>query len=149
MLTLAMIWLLGIPRGEAVIYSAEVARYAAQYQVDPLLVVAVIQAEGRGMVSAMAKSRTNDYGLMQLHVSVTTHRKYIGRETLLFDPRLNIKLGVKMLRMWRAYHQRSCTGDSHHWWAHYNQGTRVRNRRYGRKVARIYERLLAKFGGEV
>lgn len=107
--------------------------------VDPALIVAVIYVESR--FRRRAVSGTDDYGLMQLHVSHRTHQMYRGREHLLFNASRNIRLGVRSLKMWRAYHRRRCKGKKHHWINHYNQGTRVWNRRYERRVRKVMRRL--------
>jgi len=130
---------LGLSSDTASRYGDLIDREAARYGIEPELVIAVIHAESR--FRAWARSRTNDYGLGQLHVSSTTRPEYVGREHLLYDPALNIRLTVRALRMWRVYHRRRCSEGSHHWVSHYNQGTRVFRLRYERKVLRTYRRL--------
>lgn len=114
-----------------------------KYKVDPILVAAVAFKESRFDPNVV--SRTNDYGLMQIHVGKRFNKKFIGREHVLFDPRRNIKLGTKLLRMWRTIHRRRCR-HNHHWLNHYNQGTRVSRKKwhrdYAKRVMKIYERLI-------
>jgi hypothetical protein len=120
-------------------------REAERRSIHPLLVAAVIEHETGGTWRRRLVSHTNDYGLMQVHVSRTMNRKYIGREHLLFSPRRNIRLGVRILSFWHDYHVRHCKKDDHDWWSHYKWGSRVRNNKYGDKVKRIYLRLLSRF----
>jgi hypothetical protein len=116
-----------------------------RFKIAPLLIAAVAMDESNFRRTII--SRTNDYGIMQLHVSKHTHRHYIGREKLLFDPKLNIYLGTKMLVYWRWYHEKHCAGKKHHWLHHYNQGARVSTRGwkggYARRVLKIYRKLNA------
>ena len=113
-----------------------------KYKFDPLLVAAVAFKESR--CGPKKVSRTNDYGLMQLHVSKRCHRRYIGREHLLLDPKRNIRLGAKMMRMWKSFHHRKCRGR-HHWLNHYNQGVKVSRKKWHRgyadRVMKIYKQL--------
>ena len=138
MLLAAILWLapsLGLAQAEH--YAALIDRYATD--VDPLLVAAIIKVESR--YRRRTVSRTDDYGLMQLHVSETTHERWLGRERELLEPARNVRLGVRMLRYWRRWHLRKCKGG-HAWWAHYNWGARIGNRRYERKVGKLYRALL-------
>jgi hypothetical protein len=132
-------------------YAGYIEREAKRWEVDPLLVVAVIEHETGGTWNPAARSRTNDWGLMQLHVSRTTRAGYLRRPERLLVPRLNIRLGVRALALWRRRHAAHCPTGPHAWWSHYNQGVRVRDGgAYGRRVGRIFERLQTRFGpGEV
>jgi soluble lytic murein transglycosylase-like protein len=143
----AIIWLapnLGAETSE--LYAGLIAGHAEDAKIDPLLVVAIIHLESR--FKPHAKSKTNDYGLMQVHVSATTYRRYRGRETMLFDPDRNIRLGVRLMKNWKAYHDRTCTGP-HPWWIHFNHGCRVLKRgpraAYGDKVDAVYQVLRTRF----
>lgn len=118
-------------------YESLIKRYSNG--LDHKLIVAVIWVESR--FRSRAKSRTNDYGLMQLHVSSDTHQQYIGRERVLYNPKLNIKLGTKMMRLWRRYHRCRCKSKKHHWISHYQQGSRVRSLRYERAVLSVLRLL--------
>lgn len=118
---------------EAGLYADSIARYARG--LDPHLVVAVIYVESRFRKNA--KSRTNDYGLMQLHVSATTRPRYFGRERKLLDPRHNIRLGIRALRAWKRFHGRKCRSP-HHWLGHYQQGRRVHSAHYAEAVLAVY-----------
>ena len=129
--------------GSGTAYGKHFAKYGQERGVDPLLVASVAYHES--LLEPGKVSRTNDYGLMQLHVGKNTHSKYIGREKLLFESERNIRLGVKMLAWWKSYHQRRCK-SKHHWLLHYNQGSRVAKRgwrsRYADRVLKIYHKLL-------
>lgn len=115
-----------------------------KYGFDPLLISAVAYKESKFRSNTISK--TNDYGLMQIHVGKRFNRKYIGREHLLFDPEHNIRVGAKLMRMWRAIHQQRCQGKQHHWLNHYNQGTKVGSkkwhREYAKRVMQIYDALI-------
>ena len=124
-------------------YAGLITGYAEQYEVDPLLVVAIVHTESR--FTARAKSKTNDWGLMQLHVSTTTFKRYRGREHLLFEPKRNIRLGIKLLKRWKDYHKHTCPGHRHPFWAHYGWGVRVPRKRGVRPVDELYKVLLMRF----
>jgi soluble lytic murein transglycosylase-like protein len=123
-------------------YAGLITGYAEKYEVDPLLVVAIIHTESR--FNSRAKSKTGDHGLMQVHVSVTTYKRYLGREHLLLEPKRNIRLGIRLLRQWKDYHERTCTGR-HPFWAHYGWGVHVPRKRGVRSVDELYHVLLARF----
>lgn len=139
---LALVIALLLPRAthETITTYAEVIHNVAQdSDVDPLLVVAVIQHETGGKWNPRAVGKTRDYGLMQLHVSKTTNSKYLGNEKALFDLRKNVEVGVASLTYWRKYHGR-CK-HRHKWWGHYKWGNRVKNDRYANKIERIHRTL--------
>lgn len=126
------------------VYAPYFIEMGIKYQLDPLLIAAVACHESQ--FDPRVVSRTNDYGLMQIHVGKRFNKKYIGREHLLFDPRRNIRIGAKLMRMWKVIHHRRCRGHRHHWLNHYNQGTRVGKtawqRGYAARVMKIYDRLI-------
>jgi len=125
-----------------------IVREAATRNIDPLLVVAKISAESQ--FKRRTRSKTHDWGLMQVHVSRTTYSEYLGRERILLeDVRLNIKLGVQMLGFWRRYHRKHCRPGDHYWWVHYQHGRKVIKRGRaagaGRRVLKIYQELVNRF----
>lgn len=122
-------------------YAHRIVQEAERRDVPPLVVVAIIHHETGGTWRTKLKSRTNDYGLMQVHVSLTTHRRYLGREKLLYNPDVNIYWGARFLQMVKRWHAKRCVG-SHPWWAHYNWGFRIlSDRKYVRKVRKILAHL--------
>lgn len=122
-------------------YAKVIAKEAARRNIPAEVVVAIIHHETGGTWRRKLKSRTNDYGLMQLHVSHTTHRRFLGKERKLYDPRINIYYGARFLSIVRRWHQKHCR-NTHPWWAHYNWGFRVlRNRRYVRNVGRLLAKI--------
>lgn len=124
--------------------AAHIERESSRARIDPLLVAALIHHETGGTWRRTLVSRTSDYGLLQVHVSSTTNPDLIGREHLLFRPRLNIRRGVRLLRAWKRYHDRHCSGGPYHlWWGHYKWGRRIKGSIYARKVHEIYRRLRA------
>lgn len=140
----AILWIAPqVPRSTASRYAEIIRREARRHELDPLLVVALIQRESRWR--PRAKSRTHDFGLLQVHVSRTTHASYLRAPERLFKPALNIKLGVRLLALWKRFHARSCKGKKHPWWSHYQHGVRVRNAASGRRVRAVYLRLVQKF----
>ena len=81
-------------------YSEYVYEYATEYNVDPLLVFAVIKSESNFKEKAISAS--NAIGLMQLmgNTAIETAEKIdekITSEEELYNPELNIKIGVKYL----------------------------------------------------
>jgi len=142
MLAKALLWLLPAVTSHSTAqdYAKLIQRYVS---VDHLLVAAVIYVESRGR--AKARSRTNDWGLLQVHVSRTANPGYRGRESELLSPQVNIRVGARSLAAWRRYHEAHCRGKRHHWIGHYNQGTRVRSRHYERTVLALYRRLVARY----
>lgn len=125
--------------------SDAIVREATRRLIDPLLIVAKISAESK--FKRRAKSRTNDWGLMQVHVSRTTYPKYLGRqEVLLTNVRLNIRLGSRLLGFWKGYHDRHCKPGDHPWWSHYQWGRVVKDGgASGRRVQKIYFKLVRRF----
>lgn len=125
---------------QAQVYGEAIHREAERWDIDPLLVVAVIHRESRW--NPRARSKTHDWGLLQIHVSRTTHSGYLARPERLFNPKLNIRLGIRLMAFWRDYHAGRCRGD-HPWWAHYKYGRRIPRKRKGKKVDVLYQQLLA------
>lgn len=139
----AVMWLAPAQSHKATRTYADLISFEAMwYNVDPLLIVSIIQVES-GFKSDK-KSKTNDYGLMQVHVARRGSGNFYGREKLLFDPRVNIREGTRILAMWRSYHNCWCKGD-HPYWAHYKWGKKVKDTRHAFKVKAIYTTLVRKF----
>ncbi len=72
-------------------YSEFVIRYAEEYEVDPLLIFAMIKAESD--FNPKAKSHNNAKGLMQL-MDKTAIELSKQEEVDLYDPETNIQLGT-------------------------------------------------------
>ena len=68
-------------------YSEYVYKYSEEYEVDPLLIFAIIKAESNFNPNVVSSSKA--IGLMQL-MDATAEK-----ESSLYDPELNIKLGTK------------------------------------------------------
>lgn len=145
----AILWLApGAGVTQATVYARTITRESARCGIDPLLVVAVAHLESGW--EPTARSTTSDYGLLQVHVSTTTYPEYLGRERELLEPRLNLVLGIRLMRTWKAYHGRKCTGRRPHpWWSHLAWGRRVRTLDSGRRVMELYQVLHLRFGGVV
>ena len=95
------------------------------------------------------RSPTNDYGLGQVHVAARGSATFLGREHLLYNPRVNLRETARIAAMWRGYHVRSCPvyeqwkcfpghtaeeqdcvrGDqaNHNYWSHMKYGYRVKS----------------------
>lgn len=123
-------------------YAKIIAFEAEWYRVHPALVLAIGHGESRWRNGKV--SQTNDYGLLQIHVSVRGSNRFYGREKLLFDPRINIREAFRILDMWRTYHKRWCR-RAHPFWAHYKWGRRVKNLEHTVETGKLYHRLLQKF----
>ena len=121
---------------------------AARKDVDPLLVVSFIHVETARSWNKRTKSKTNDYGLTQVHVAARGSARFLGREEELFVPRTNIREWVRLADMWRAYCKREGHTD-HQWWAHLKWGYKVKNPHHTMKVTKLYEFLIKKFRPEV
>lgn len=90
-----------LDEGTALLYSRYIHASARRYELDPLLIAAVIVVESR--VRATAVSPKGAVGLMQVMPSVgeelakATNTPWEGWTTLL-DPQINIELGCAYLR---------------------------------------------------
>lgn len=121
-------------------YATYIHEATQQYRVSAVTVLAVIERESQ--FHADARSRTRDFGLMQLHVDKHTYAWFRGYEqVLLQDPEMNVHLGVQMMVFWRRYHWRRCVPSAHHWLAHYGWGYRVPKGYRLRKFRRIRKRI--------
>ncbi len=123
-------------------YSKLIYAKATKKGIDPLLVVALIFKESR--FSRTCASKKN-YGLMQVHVSVTTNPDLLGREHLLRIPRVNLHRGLRLLSFWKRYHDKTCTSNRHFWTSHYQHGCRVSDPGSGERVRKLYITLVEKF----
>lgn len=119
----AILWMAPhVAQDDANWYSRAIVAATEEWNIDPVEVLSIISKESN--YDSAAVSKWNDRGLMQIHVSKTTHTEYIGREHELFDPLLNIWLGIKLLRYWKDYHWRNCRGG-HLYVSHYKFGNHV------------------------
>lgn len=97
---------------------------ARRFGFDPLLVAAVIYRESR------FKNQTcfrGSHGLMQ--IQLYQKGKRTCKATLaqaqtqgLYDPRTNIRRGLKLMAWWRGWWKKHHQQDGYHWLLHYNQG---------------------------
>lgn len=139
----AIVWLAPAQPHETVKTYADLIRFEARwYDVDPMLVVAIIQVESGW--NARKRSKTNDYGLMQVHVARRGSSNFWRREKELYDPRTNIREGTRLLAMWKRYHETWCKGDHPHW-AHYKWGKKVGEISHALKVLKLRNFLARKF----
>jgi len=131
-------------------YAFYIVAAAERTKLDPYLVAAVMWHESRFQKGV--KSRTKDYGLMQVHWQKLNPQ--IGETWLigmtpatLMDPMANINAGATQL----AHKRRFCRGkrhdpEDHPWWAHYKWGTVVKSPSYGEAVGKKYKALLRNRG---
>lgn len=112
------------------------------YGMNPFRVMSLIQLESGW--KPRKKSVTNDYGLMQVHVARRGSSNFYGREKELYDPRTNIREGVRILAMWYQYHKKYCK-ESHPFVAHYKWGKYVKNTEHADRVEALRTQLERKF----
>lgn len=110
--------------------------------VDPLLVSAIIQKESTFKSKACYRGA---HGLMQIQTKSRSCSKRARRKVAhLYDPRKNIRLGIRFMKWAKSYCKRK-RHRRHHWLLHYNQGaivtTRGRAGGYARRVLKIYRRM--------
>jgi hypothetical protein len=131
-------------------YSVYIVEAAQQHKLDPYLVAAVIWHESRFQKDV--KSRTQDYGLLQVHWQ-KLHPQLgedwlvgLTRESLL-DPRTNIFAGTRELAHNRhlCRRRRHDPGD-HPWWAHHKWGNVVGNPAYGLAIQKRHATLIRNRG---
>lgn len=130
--------------GTARLYSRLIRTEASRYHVDPMLVVAIIHVETAKTWDPALRSATDDRGLMQVHVSASSNPGLVGREDILFNPKVGIHYGVKTLAMWQAFHKRACLVEWHPYWGHYQYGYLVRSLAWSWKVRELYLKLQVK-----
>lgn len=139
----ALLWLVPHVGPETAKQYADIIAFEARwYRVHPALVLAIGHGETRWR--NYKRSRTNDYGLLQIHVSARGSNRFYGRERELFDPRVNIRESFRILDMWRVYHNKWCKGD-HPYWAHYKWGRRVKSVKHTVKTRKLFKLLVRKF----
>jgi hypothetical protein len=130
-------------------YARLIVREASARDIDPLVVVALAHRESRWNAKLVSKK---NYGLLQVRVSETTNPHLRGREHVLLDPERNIREGLKLLKMWKRYHDKPgphCRPGRHFWTAHYQWGGWVGNRDSGDRVYRLYQQIVRRFRGRL
>lgn len=139
----ALLWLaphLGAKKANT--YADIIAFESQWYRVHPFLVLAIGKFETNWRNGH--RSRTNDYGLLQIHVSKRGSPRFYGRETELFKPRVNIREAFRILDMWRTYHRKWCK-KPHPYWAHYKWGRRIKSVKHTHKTQKLFDQLVRKF----
>jgi hypothetical protein len=135
-----------LTKSEARFYAKLVHYEATEAAIPPLLVVAIVQMESGW--NHKAKGRTADYGLAQVHVSKNQYPELLGHEYLLYDPVINLHLGVRLMRYWRDWHDGHCyPAHIHPWWSHMKWGHRVKDggRSARERAGKLYLKLLTRF----
>lgn len=143
-LVAAILWLSPHQDFATANYYADLIAFESRwYDIHPFVVVAITHVESGWNPTKV--SRTNDWGLMQVHVARRGSNRFLGREKLLRDPRVNIREGVRILAMWKRVHRRWCKGE-HPYWAHYKYGKKVKaDLSHAEKVQRLFEALSSRF----
>jgi hypothetical protein len=132
---------------------------AKKFGFDPLLVAAVIQKESKFKNSLCYHG---SHGLMQIQLGVKSCKDTMvqARAQGLYDPRTNIRRGLKLMLYWKNWWKKHHSQDGYHWLLFYNQGfgkcpsgkrrcffhernpvTTGKVGRYADRVLRIYEEL--------
>ena len=139
----AIMWLAPtLPHEKVKLYADLIEFESMWYHIDPFDVVAIIQIESGWSVKK--RSATNDYSLMQVHVARRGSGSFYGRERMLFNPRVNIREGVRIAAMWRDYHVKWCR-TPHLYLAHYKWGKKVKNDEHARRIKALADLLRRKF----
>lgn len=104
-------------RAPAMKIARSVCKYSKKYDVDPVLVVALIKHESD--FSRRCYNSTGDYGLMQIHAEDRYGARWInGTRCDLYETNCNVAKGAKFLAIWK----KACKKHKHksHWLRHYN-----------------------------
>ena len=119
---------------------AYVAVQAERHVIDPALALAIVYQESR--FRANAASRTRDYGLFQLHCGTgfSWCREFGVTPHQLFEPRLNVELGLEVVRKCEARALRCRTEQCPHFLHFFNRSDAYR--RAVLRHAERYRRLL-------
>lgn len=126
---------LGCPSYSAPHIAKAVAKYSTKRNLDPVLIVSVIKHESN--FKRKSKSRTNDYGLMQIHCPRQDYMWWCKRRERLFKIRRNIQVGTYIMHLKRN----RCKHKKGHWIKCYNPGSKS----YARRVLKITNKIREKF----
>jgi len=126
---------LGTPLSSVKPIAQHVLHYSQVYDINPLLVIAVIHHESRGYKGAHNKN-THDHGLMQIHCPSVNYAPWCKNVKKLQQLKHNIKTGIYLLYL----KKRGCVGKhSHksHWVRHNNW----HNKQYDVRILRTQKRI--------
>lgn len=131
-------------------YAFYMVEASQETSLDPYLIASVMWHESRFQDGV--RSRTNDFGLMQVHWQ-KLHPQLgenwlvgLTKETLM-DPRNNIFSGARELAHKRRFCRRKRHDpEDHPWWAHHKWGNVVKSPDYGLAIQKKRERLLRSRG---
>jgi hypothetical protein len=140
----AILWLAPyIGQHRADTYARMIHAHGKRADIDGMLIVALTHKESRFRRWAY---KSKNYGLMQVRVSASVNADLIGRERLLFVPRINFSRGMRLARMWKRYHEKHCGNDAGHYWhSHYQHGRHVSDPGSGERVRALYRKLVSRF----
>ena len=113
------------------IYAAQVELAAGAAQVDPFLVVALIERESSWNPRAVGAA--GERGVMQIHPAGGAWAKY-GPAGASWDAAFNVPTNIRVGTLWMAWKRRHCgTSDPRLWLSAY-QGGRCRATTYSRAI---------------
>lgn len=157
---LALVLLRFLPGSQ--IYAEAIYQESLKAEIDPLLTAAIIYSESRFNTRAC---RHGSHGLTQVQLRPRSCARTLAaaKAAGLYEPRLNIRRGLKLVVFWRSWWQKQHAEDGYHWLLHYNQGfgrvcpwpyyrcgrkdlipvTTGKVGQYAKKVLKVYRRLRA------
>lgn len=133
----AILLLQPMPQHRAKTYASAIVQESRKHNLDPLLVVSVVYHESRFNRTACT---TGSHGLMQVQLRPRSCEKTraTARAQGLYQPKINIRRGLKLMAWWRDWCVKHHRGQPHHWLLHYNQGF---GKCPGRKRCKLPERI--------
>ena len=92
-----------------------------KYGLDPLLVSAVVYKESKFDKDSCYRGA---HGLMQIQIRPMSCERSKGKALFigLYNPRINIRRGVRLMAEWRRWWKSHHSKAEYHWLLHYNQG---------------------------
>jgi hypothetical protein len=102
-------------------YMKIVRAESKKFGFDPLLVAAVVYKESRFNNRACFRG---SHGLMQIQLRPRSCKKSMSAAVAqgLYDPRTNVRRGLRLMFWWRRWWRKHHSRDGYHWLLHYNQG---------------------------
>lgn len=118
---------------------------SSRHELDPWEFIAYVHVESRW--NARMVSKTNDWGLGQVHVAWRGSARFLGREHELWNPRVNLCETARLYVMWTRYHERECKQRRrlHPALAHMKYGYRVKGTEHAERVLELARWLRKRF----
>ena len=116
---LALVLLRFLPGSQ--IYAEAIYQESLEAGVDPLLTAAIIYSESRFQKRAC---RNGSHGLTQVQMRPRSCERTLAaaKAAGLYEPRTNIRQGLRLAVFWRDWWRKHHAGAGYHWLLHYNQG---------------------------